>query len=267
MTKIQSCHSILQITDLHIPQNPGTTLAGINTEYFFHAILKQAFASHPHFDLVLLTGDLAQDPCEESYQRVMSALEAYKTPCIGLPGNHDSFELMNELFTSSIISCNRQFTFENWQIICLNSVIPFSDKGHLSEDELSHLKQYLDNYPDHHALIAVHHHCIKTKSTWMDTMMIDNSDELLLLIKQYDQVKAITFGHIHQALDVSLDSIRFLGTPSTCFQFKPGCRTFTLDNLSPGYRVLRLYDDGRLESEMFRLSESLTGLQTDFHGY
>ena len=67
--------SILQLTDLHILPNAGEQLLGIDTEYYFHAVLEHAFAEQPHFDLLLLTGDLAQHPCLSSYQRIL------KQPC------------------------------------------------------------------------------------------------------------------------------------------------------------------------------------------
>lgn len=267
MIPSQAYLSILQITDMHILQNSGETLVGIDTEYYFHAILELAFASHAHFDLVLVTGDLAQSPCQESYQRILNRLEAYHTECVCLPGNHDDFELMQQLLNTDSVSCRKQTLLGNWQIICLNSQIVGSAGGRLSNDELSLLKQCLNDYQDYHALIAVHHHCLPTNSVWMDTMTIENNQALLDIIKQYPQVKAITTGHIHQLMDTTVGAVRVLGTPSTCFQFKPKSEKFGMDTSAPGYRTIQLYADGRIESDIVRLSEPLAGLQTNTKGY
>ncbi len=234
--------SILQITDLHILPDLDETFLGINTEYYFHAVLELAFAEHHHFDLILLTGDLAQHPSPASYQRILNSLEVHNTPCICLPGNHDDYQLMQQIFNTSLVSCKKQIFLGNWQLICLNSQIPGEPGGRLSKEELLFLEDCLIGNPNHHALIAVHHHCLETKSAWMDTMIIENNQELLEIINQYPQTKAITTGHIHQDMDITIGGVRVLGTPSTCFQFMPKSATFSLDTTAPGYRLIKLYD-------------------------
>ena len=259
--------SILQITDLHILPDLDETFLGINTEYYFHAVLELAFAEHHHFDLILLTGDLAQHPSPASYQRILNSLEVHNTPCICLPGNHDDYQLMQQIFNTALVSCKKQIFLENWQLIFLNSQIPGEPGGRLSKEELLFLEDCLTGNPNHHAIIAVHHHCLETKSAWMDTMIIENNQELLEIINQYPQTKAITTGHIHQDMDITIGGVRVLGTPSTCFQFMPKSATFSLDTTAPGYRLIKLYEDGRIESGITRLSEQLSGLQIDTQGY
>lgn len=260
------CTSILQITDMHILPGPEEALLGIDTEHYFHAVLEHAFANN-HFDLILVTGDLAQDPCPASYLRILNSLAACNTPCICLPGNHDDYELMQQILNTSLVNCRKQIFLENWQLICLNSQIPDADGGRLSNQELLFLDDCLNSKPDLHALIAVHHHCLKTNSAWMDTMMIENSRELWAVIDKHPQVKAITTGHIHQAMDISQAFVRVLGTPSTCFQFKPDSNTFSVETTAPGYRLIQLYADGRLESDIIHLPGQLSGVQMDTQGY
>lgn len=259
--------SILQITDLHILPGLDETFLGINTEHYFHAILELALAENRHFDLIVVTGDLTQDPCEASYRRIMDRLAATNTPCICLPGNHDDYELMQQIFNTDQANCRKQLLLGNWQLICLNSQIPGSPGGRLSKQELLFLEDCLINNPDHHALIAVHHHCLETNSAWMDTMMIENSRDLWAIINHYPQAKAVTTGHIHQIMDSTVGAVRVLGSPSTCFQFKPESHNFSLDATAPGYRRINLSTDGRIESEVTRLSEPLSGLQLDTPGY
>ena len=259
--------SILQITDLHILPGLDETFLGINTEHYFHAILELALAENRHFDLIVVTGDLTQDPCEASYRRIMDRLAATNTPCIFLPGNHDDYELMQQIFNTDQANCRKQLLLGNWQLICLNSQIPGSPGGHLSKQELLFLEDCLINNPDHHALIAVHHHCLETNSAWMDTMMIENSRGLWAIINHYPQAKAVTTGLIHQIMDSTVGAVRVLGSPSTCFQFKPESHNFSLDATAPGYRRINLSTDGRIESEVTRLSEPLSGLQLDTPGY
>ena len=259
--------SLLQITDLHILPGPEETFLGVNTEHYFHAVLELAFAEHHQFDLILVTGDLAQHPSPASYQRILSHLEATHTQCICLPGNHDDYELMQQIFNTARVSCRKQVFLDNWQLICLNSQIPGSPGGRLSNQELRFLEDCLINHPDQHALIAVHHHCLETNSAWMDTMIIENSQEFWTIIKRYRRVQAITTGHIHQVMNVAIESVRVLGTPSTCFQFTPESKTFSLDTSTPGYRLIKLHADGQIESRVSRLSGQLSELQINSQGY
>jgi Icc protein len=217
--------------------------------------------------LILLTGDLAQEPCQASYQQIIDSLLPYQTPCVCLPGNHDDFPLMQQMFNNELINCNKQLLIKNWQLICLNSQIPASPGGRLASEELIFLKQCLIDNPEIPTLVAFHHHCLETNSAWMDTMMITNSPALFSIINHYPQVKAITTGHIHQILDTTIKRTRIFGTPSTCFQFKPNSQDFGLDTIGPGYRSFDLYQDGKLESAIARLPEPLKGLQLDSPGY
>ena len=94
-------------------------------------------------------------------------------------------------------------------------------------------------------------------------MIIKNASELLNLVKRYPQVKGITTGHIHQEMDLDTDGIRILGTPSTCFQFRPLSPTFSIDSKMPGYRVIKAHDDGKIETQVIRLEGVLLGLESN----
>ncbi|MFW5444156.1 MAG: 3',5'-cyclic-AMP phosphodiesterase [Methylococcaceae bacterium] len=244
---------ILQITDLHILAEPGKTMAGVDTELYFSRVLQYAQKRHSSADLMLVTGDLVQNPSQQSYQRIYTELKKYQTRTLCLPGNHDDLTLMQQIINGKQINCNKNFKFKHWQIICLNSKKTGSQGGLLAADELIYLQNTLDKTPDLNTLIAVHHHPLPTHSAWMDTMMIENSDELFSILKQYSQVKAITCGHIHQELNTKKDNKLILGMPSTCFQFKPNCTDYTIDKLKPAYRTFSLHADGKINTQVHRV--------------
>lgn len=253
--------SILQITDLHILPGNGEKLLGVDTEKSFDAVLKDALANHPLIDLILVTGDLAQEPGILPYRKIASRLSSVGIPCVCLPGNHDNFTMMLQILNDGNISCRKNLFLKGWQIIILNSQVQNSHGGHITETELEFLDGSLSRHPEKPALIAVHHHCRKTQSQWMDTMMIDNSEDLLAVLSRHQHSRALICGHIHQILDVNLEFIQLWGTPSTCFQFKPGSRNFELVDDAPAYRIIDLFDDGQVESTVHYLEEKLLGLQ------
>ena len=245
---------ILQISDLHILATAEKTLSDVNTDHTFQQLLKQAYAKHGKIDLTLVTGDLAQDPCQSSYQRTYKALEKYNTRTICLPGNHDELALMQQFIYGKQVDCSKHIQLKNWQIISLNSKKEGSEGGYLSSNELDYLGKTLQSKPDLNTLIAVHHHPTPIDSSWMDGMMIENNEDLFEVLKNHPQVKAIVCGHIHQVFNTLKENILVFGVPSTCFQFAPNATQFTLDDKDPGYRILKLYSDGMIESNVYRCS-------------
>lgn len=260
------CATILQVSDLHIGATTDATLQGVNTAFYFQKVLAHAFSQHA-IDYVVLTGDLAQTPCYSSYHHIKGYLAPYHVPCFCLPGNHDDYAIMEQIFIGEYFSCQKQIILENWQIICLNSQLIGSAKGYLASEELSFLEACLSAQPRHHALIAMHHHCLPTHSHWLDTMMISNNQQLFTITHRFPQAKAIIYGHIHQNAENKLGTMMVWGTPSTCFQFKPHSPGFALDSTSSGYRIVQLYNTGEVISNVFYLPEPLLGLQLDAGGY
>ena len=258
--------TILQLSDLHILEKSQDTMLGINTEHYFHKVLKHAMQQHLKYDFVLLSGDLAQTPCLATYQRILAALEEYNLAGSCLNGNHDDYALMQSVFNANI-HCQRQTCFEKWQIIMLNSQIIGSDKGRLAESELRFLKTCLEEKPDLFTLIATHHHCLPTGCEWLDTMQIENSTDFLKIVSAHSNARIITTGHIHQEMDEQVGSTRIFGTPSTCFQFRVNSTQFAMDRTPPGYRILTLYHDGKVDSKVHRLPAPLYELELSKSNY
>lgn len=250
---MNSLLSILQISDLHLLTKSGEKMSNIDTEKSFCQIIKYAFSKHHQFDLILVTGDLVQDPSEFGYQRIYQELKKYQTRTVCLPGNHDDIALMQQFFQSEKINCDKLVQFKDWLIICLNSKKEGTQGGFLENDELEFLETSLNQNANLNTLIAVHHNCLPTNSQWLDTMTIENSDDFFSILSQHTQVKAITCGHIHQKQEIRKNNILVLGTPSTCFQFKPNSDLYQLDDKNPGYRVLDLCSDGKINSSIYHL--------------
>ena len=259
--------SLLQLTDLHILPAPEITLLGINTEYYFNRVLNHAFTQSVSYDAMLISGDLAQSPSKATYQRILHKIEEYHLPTMCLPGNHDDFELMQEVLNTPLVSCKKQIILGRWQLLILNSQILKSEGGYLEQTELDFLAHCLEENSHLFTLIAMHHNCLPSDSKWLDTMQIKNSDELLALVARYPKVKVITTGHIHQEMDKKFGDVAVFGTPSTCFQFAKNSAEFAMDRTPPGYRIIELHDNGEVTSEVHRIDTVLSELEITSEGY
>lgn len=259
---------LLQLSDCHFLPQPGDTLMGVDTEKSFQAVL-EALRRHPHWppDLLLLTGDLVQEPLAAPYRRLHRYLAPLPRPWLALPGNHDDPRLLAQILCGDSHHCAGQVILGGaWQLIALDSHLAGSHAGRLAPAQLDWLRRCLERcrLP---ALIALHHPPVAVGSRWMDTMQLQNAAEFWQQLEDFPQVKGIVFGHVHQEFRGRCQDIPLWSAPSTCFQFKPGSDDFALDALPPGWRWFELSPHGRLRTWVERLADLPGGLDFDAGGY
>ncbi len=259
---------ILQITDTHLFAENSGKLMGIDTAWTFQAVVKAIVDKGRAHDAVIVTGDLSQDESKESYLNLAEGLKLLNAAAYCLPGNHDQGDGMQLAFAQTAhISSDRAFIAGNWQVVLLNTSERRKVAGHLTASELAFLDNCLKNYPEHHALIAMHHQPVAVGSAWMDGIALDNPQDLFSVLDSHKQVRGIIYGHVHQQFDGMRNQVKLMSSPSTCVQFQPGCTAFSVDTAMPGYRWLELHADGRIETGVERISNQEIGLDRTSPGY
>ncbi|BES69924.1 3',5'-cyclic-AMP phosphodiesterase [Marinobacter nanhaiticus D15-8W] len=257
---------ILQLTDPHLMADPEGTLLGMNTRESLDAVIALA-KREPHApDLVIASGDIAQDSSETAYRVFQEKMSVYSCPVIWFPGNHDDVEVMHEVIAGTNAE-QRRLLVGGWQLIFLNSAVPGKVYGALSSGELSFLNDCLAEHPERPTLIAFHHHPVDVNCTWMSQIGLTNSDALMAVLEGQSQVRALLWGHIHQTWDGELNGMRLMATPSTCIQFAPGSNEFSIDGQAPGYRWIDLYPDGTLDTHVRRAEDYVFTVDLDSQGY
>src|SRR5450631_1899736 len=89
---------IAQISDLHI-KPPGALAYGrVDTAKALQRCVAAVNAFDPQPDLVVISGDLADTPTPEEYAHLKHLLAPLKLTFAGIPGNHDSREMMRAAF-------------------------------------------------------------------------------------------------------------------------------------------------------------------------
>lgn len=245
---------LLQITDTHLFSDRDGCLLSVNTFESYQAVVDEIVQKNCQFDAILATGDISQDHTVESYQRFEQVISTLEKPCFWLPGNHDFKPSMQRIIPSKQIRSEPHFfAGDNWQVILLDSQVSGVPHGKLSASQLEFLDEKLTENPSLHSLVLLHHHPIPVGSAWLDQHTLTESQSLWDVIAKHNNVKALLSGHVHQDYDEIHNGVRVITTPSTCVQFKPDSHDFALDALSPGWRKLELFDDGRLETQVFRL--------------
>ncbi len=256
---------VLQLTDPHLMAQADGVLLGVNTRNSLQAVIDEVLKVHGQPDLVLATGDLAQDSSEQAYHVFAEKLQAFPCPSAWLSGNHDHRVRLQEV--AALYGADHRHIVRNgWQFILLDSSVAGKVYGELADSELEFLEQTLMQHPELPALVALHHHPVDIGSDWMEKIGLRNREALWRVIERFPQVRILLCGHVHQELDKEVNGVRLLATPSTCIQFTSGSSRFAVEPLSPGYRWFELRPDGNFHTEVrragnfnFDLDQSSTG--------
>ena len=251
---------IIQISDTHLFGDPETRLWGVSPEQLLDCVIDALCATAPNPELILVTGDCSADGSVPSYERLAQKLARLGAPAYYLPGNHDDAALMSTMLMGRTLDKEKLcFTIDalGWRIVMLDSSVRGEDAGCIGNAQREWLRNTLASDPLTPVVIAVHHNPVPVGSAWLDTMTISDGAALLAILDTAPQVKAVFFGHVHQAFEEYRDGTLYASVPSTFFQFKPRSKEFgSDDDRAPGARILRLSGD-RVQSAVIRVGDAV----------
>jgi len=172
------------------------------------------------------------------------------TPVYCIPGNHDVPEVMYKTLSDTPFNVAQVNEIGNWIIVLINTWIAHTADGEINDDQLSEIDDLLAEYANHHALLCMHHHPIPMGSTWLDRVALRDATEFRECLSRHANVRGVLWGHVHQAMDTTLNNVHYMSTPSTCAQFLPNSTNFAVDSKPPGYRTLELMPDGSIKTNV-----------------
>jgi 3',5'-cyclic-AMP phosphodiesterase len=239
---------ILQITDPHLYGSASGRLRGVETDSSLRVALADAIARVPDYEAMLVTGDLVQDD-RSGYLRFRSFFGGIEKPVLCIPGNHDEPEAMRKELTGAPFEICGTHTIGDWVFVMLDSYDPGHVGGRLTKNELARLDNALAGSPKH-AMVCLHHHPIPMGSRWLDGVGLAEAHEFWRIIEAHTSVRAVVWGHVHQAFEGRRGDVRLFATPSTGAQFLPKSDRYAVDSLPPAYRSFELHADGRIDSQV-----------------
>jgi len=137
--------------------------------------------------------------------------------------------------------------------VLVDSCAPGRAGGRVSADELEALDLALRGAP-HYAMVFVHT-IGQYGQPLLDAVGIANADEFFQVLDAYPQLRAISWGHVHQCFDTRRRGVRLLATPSTCTS---SCRRRMNSPSMPAHRPIgaALQPDGTLDTEVVWVDEA-----------
>jgi len=195
---------IAQISDLHI-KSPGSLAYGrVDTAAALERCVAALNAFRPKPDFVVISGDLADTPTAGEYQHLKRLLAPLALPYAGIPGNHDSRELMRDAFPSQPYAfssgpLNQRIEIGGLDLLLLDSSVPGKPHGELDAPTLQWLDATLADSPGRPALVFLHHPPFKTGIWHMDRQNLVDSAGFAAVVRRHPHVQRIATGHVHRA--------------------------------------------------------------------
>lgn len=193
---------IAQITDLHLGfdrDDPDE----LNRRRLDRT-LRTLAEMEPRPDLLLLTGDLAEEGDDEvSYRRLAEALAPAPFPFFMAMGNHDSRDAFRRVFPNAPAADDGfiHYAIDDLplRIIVLDTLEPGRHGGGFCETRAAWLEARLAEAPEHPTLIVLHHPPIETGLSWMtENPGAGWVRRLRAVVERHGNIVSMIAGHLHR---------------------------------------------------------------------
>lgn len=247
---------IVQLTDLHLLPHVDERLRGVPTVRVVVDVLAHLRLHVPEVDLLIISGDLAQEESRATYRHLASMLEPWVSQLRMIPGNHDDRGELQEVFSHHVTVVDDRIVFaetlDAWRLIGLDSQEPGQVAGRVGPEQLAWLDGQLGEHLDSPTILFVHHPPVSVETTWFDVIGLLDAEALRAVIQRHPQVKLVCCGHVHFEFASSIASTQVLTTPAASFQFAPRTPSQEYDLRPPGYRIIEL-DEAEYRTQVVRL--------------
>jgi 3',5'-cyclic-AMP phosphodiesterase len=248
--------TVLHLTDLHLFSDDSARFNQVDTRSSLLQVLAHVQQHYDCPDVVLITGDLAHDGDPATYQLLAELLIPLNAPIYCVFGNHDHSANARLVYPLPPIQTDAHLIIGNWQIILLDSNHnPEIDsyEGEVSLAELQRVAQLIEQYPDKFTLIAMHHNLPNHDDRGV-AHEIRNHAEVMAHFEQLSSIKLVLSGHVHQEFVIVQQGICYFSTPATGYQSLSKSKQMTGE--AHGYRWLKLYANGRFETDVRRVTSA-----------
>lgn len=236
--------AVVHLTDLHIPGREGVLVRGVDTVRRAGAVVQEVGRLAPGPAFVIITGDLAADGSGAAYCRAAALLSPLRMPVYVTLGNHDDEEAFRRVMGRPDTEARRPpyqaFEFHGWRFLLLDSTLSGGTSGRLGAEQRRRLRAELEREPRCPAFLFLHHHVVPLGLPWLDRDNLTDWHELMMIVREARDVRAVFSGHAHQASHHEWSGVPFYVTPSAAYQFVRDARWVRVSPEPPGYRLIQV---------------------------
>lgn len=196
--------TIAQISDTHMRYAPSDAADDFSPDATLRRTVDAVASYAP--DLVLLTGDISDDGSLEGCERARDIIARLGVPILATPGNHDVATIVAQVFGDATAT-----TILGWHVVAIDTAVPAKEAGRLDVPSALAAIDALDGP----TLVALHHPPISLSThPWFQ---LDGGGALVSALAERPNVRAVVSGHLHQAFDVHLGHVSYIGCPSSWY--------------------------------------------------
>lgn len=217
---------IIQITDTHLVP-PGERLHTLDPSARLQKVLDHVRATCKDADLVVFTGDIANDGAEPAYLGLRRMLAEVPLPVKLLLGNHDRRAPFLTVFPETEVDAGGYVQSfidapnSRDRLLFLDSLQEGEIGGRYCPARLDWLRNTLASCPDRAVTVFVHHPPVPHGMRHFQNIGFHSATELMTLLRAHPGgTRHLFFGHIHIPLSgVTRDGIGFTSGRGCNHQF------------------------------------------------
>jgi len=215
---------IAQISDLHIPRK-NTKTYGIapmtdNLEFCIDHI--NLHLPKPH--LFLVTGDITSTGLAEEFNHAANLLNRFEMHFHVIPGNHNDRDIIRATFGKQACHVESEGKIDNvfedsdLRLIALDSTLPGSPGGEITDAQASLLDARLNEKPTQPTMIFMHHPPLKCGILETDVDGFIGKELLGSVISKHHHIEKIICGYIQVPINASWNDTVISTAPSMGMQ-------------------------------------------------
>lgn len=261
-------HYILHLSDTHFVTDGDLLHDSVDSDANLARIFERLERTGQRPEAIVFTGDLADVGEPEAYVRlrriVEPAAERLGAKVIWVMGNHDA----RPAFRSGLLdaaptqeSVDSVVDVNGLRIIVLDSTVPGSHHGLITDEQLAWLEEILAVPAPHGTLLALHHPPVPSVLDVLSLVELKEQDKLAAVLEGTD-VRGILGGHLHYSTTCTFAGIPVSVASASCYtqDVLAGAGILRGQNGAQAFNMVHVYRD-RVLHTVVPVEESATVYQ------
>ncbi|UOR01068.1 metallophosphoesterase [Leucobacter allii] len=244
-------HFILHLSDTHFVGGTELLHGSVDSDANLKKLFRDFAETQARPEAIVFTGDLADTGDADAYDRLRALVEpaaaAIGAEVIWVMGNHDTrTPFRSRLLDSDAGEESVDYVTEinGLRIIALDSTVPGSHHGEITDEQYAWLADVLATPAPHGSIIALHHPPVPSLLEPIEFVELREQSRFAEAIRGTD-VRAVLGGHLHFNTFSEIGGVPVSVASATCYTQDLNVKAGGMrgQNGAQGFNLVHVYDD------------------------